>query len=111
MAAQQGGFFDREIFPIAKEDGSVVAKDDGPRAGTTLGAFGRSPAGVQGGRDRDGGGEPLPLNDGAAAVLVITSPKAAQLSRDTLTRIVASAVSGNDPEIIGVTPIDGSPGP
>ena len=108
VAAQQAGFFDREISPIAKEDGSVVAKDDGPRAGTTLERLAQlQPAFKEGGTVT--AGNACPLNDGAAAVLVMSASKAAQLGVAPLARIVASAVSGNDPEIMGVAPIDAVP--
>ncbi|MGO9559902.1 MAG: acetyl-CoA C-acyltransferase [Acidimicrobiales bacterium] len=108
VAAQQSGFFDREIFPITKEDGTVVAKDDCPRAGTTLERLAElRPAFKEGGTVT--AGNACPLNDGAAAVLVMSASKAAQLGVRPLARIVASAVSGNDPEIMGVAPIDAVP--
>jgi acetyl-CoA C-acetyltransferase len=109
VAAQANGFFDREITPVTKEDGTVVSKDDCPRAGTTLERL----AELQPAFKPEGGsvtaGNSCPLNDGAAAVLVMSRTKADQLGLKPLARIVASAVSGNDPEIMGVAPIEAVP--
>jgi acetyl-CoA C-acetyltransferase len=106
VEAQKNGFFGREISPIAKEDGTVVSADDGPRPNTTLERL----AELQPAFKPEGGtvtaGNSCPLNDGAAAVLVTSRQKAHQLGLRPLARIVASAVSGNDPEIMGVAPID-----
>jgi acetyl-CoA C-acetyltransferase len=108
VAAQNAGFFDREITPITKDDGTVVAADDGPRPGTTLERLAElQPAFKEGGTVT--AGNACPLNDGAAAVLVMSASKAAQLGVTPLARVVASAVSGNDPEIMGVAPIDAVP--
>jgi acetyl-CoA C-acetyltransferase len=109
VAAQANGFFDREITPVTKEDGTVVSTDDCPRPGTTLERL----AELQPAFKPEGGsvtaGNSCPLNDGAAAVLVMSRTKADQLGLKPLARIVASAVSGNDPEIMGVAPIDAVP--
>jgi len=109
VAAQANGFFDREITPVTKDDGTVVSKDDCPRPGTTLERL----AELQPAFKPEGGsvtaGNSCPLNDGAAAVLVMSRTKADQLGLKPLARIVASAVSGNDPEIMGVAPIDAIP--
>ncbi len=109
VAAQENGFFEREITPVTKEDGTVVSKDDGPRPGTTLERL----AELQPVFKPEGGtvtaGNSCPLNDGAAAVLVMSRTRANQLGLKPLARIVASAVSGNDPEIMGVAPIDAIP--
>jgi acetyl-CoA C-acetyltransferase len=109
VAAQENGFFEREITPVTKEDGTVVSKDDGPRPGTTLERL----AELQPVFKPEGGtvtaGNSCPLNDGAAAVLVMSLTRANQLGLKPLARIVASAVSGNDPEIMGVAPIDAIP--
>ena len=108
VAAQAAGFFDREITPITKEDGTVVSKDDGPRPGTTLERLAElQPAFKEGGTVT--AGNACPLNDGAAAVMVTSASRAAALGITPLARIVASAVSGNDPEIMGVAPIDAVP--
>jgi len=109
VAAQEQGVFEREISPVTKEDGTVVDKDDGPRPGTTLERL----AELQPVFKPEGGtvtaGNACPLNDGAAAVLVMSRARADHLGLKPLARIVASAVSGNDPEIMGVAPIDAVP--
>ncbi|MHB1447175.1 MAG: acetyl-CoA C-acyltransferase [Acidimicrobiales bacterium] len=109
VAAQAAGFFEREITPITKEDGTVVSQDDCPRPGTTLEAL----ANLKPAFKPDGGtvtaGNSCPLNDGAAAVMVMSRQKADELGIKPLARIVASAVSGNEPEIMGVAPIDAIP--
>ncbi|HEX9776207.1 MAG TPA: acetyl-CoA C-acyltransferase [Actinomycetota bacterium] len=105
VAAQERGFFDNEISPVAKPDGSVVSKDDGPRAGTTLEKL----ASLKPAFKPDGvvtAGNACPLNDGAAAVVIMSDERAKQLGIAPLARIVASAVSGIDPEIMGVGPIE-----
>ena len=106
VAAQEAGIFDWEITPVTKEDGTVVTKDDGPRAGTTVEKL----AQLQPVFKPEGGtvtaGNACPLNDGAAAVVVMSRAKADQLGITPLARIVASAVSGNNPEIMGVAPIE-----
>lgn len=109
VAAQESGFFGREISPVTKDDGTVVSKDDCPRPGTTLERL----AELQPAFKPEGGtvtaGNACPLNDGAAAVLVMSRTRADQLGLKPLARIIASAVSGNDPEIMGVAPIDAIP--
>lgn len=105
VAAQESGFFAREITPYTLEDGTVVDKDDCPRAGTTLEKLSElkpvfKPDGVV------TAGNSCPLNDGAAAVLVMSDEKAESLGLKPLARIVASSVSGLAPEIMGVGPIE-----
>jgi acetyl-CoA C-acetyltransferase len=108
VAAQASGFFDREISPVTKEDGTVVDRDDGPRRNTTLERLAElQPAFKEGGTVT--AGNACPLNDGAAAVLVMSRTRAEELGVRPLARIVASAVSGNNPEIMGVAPIDAIP--
>ena len=106
VAAQEAGIFDWEITPVTKADGTVVSKDDGPRAGTTVEKLSQ----LQPVFKPEGGtvtaGNACPLNDGAAAVVVMSRAKAEQLGITPLARIVASAVSGNNPEIMGVAPIE-----
>jgi acetyl-CoA C-acetyltransferase len=105
VAAQENGFFDREISPYTLPDGTVVSKDDGPRAGTTLEKL----ASLKPAFKEDGvvtAGNACPLNDGAAAVLVMSDERARELGLEPLARIVASAVSGLAPEIMGVGPIE-----
>jgi len=104
VAAQANGIFDREISPVTKEDGTVVDKDDGPRPNTTLEKLAElQPAFKEGGTVT--AGNACPLNDGAAAVMVTSLSRAQQLGLKPLARIVASAVGGNNPEIMGVAPI------
>lgn len=109
IAAQENGFFDREIVPITKPDGTVVDKDDCPRAGTTMEAL----AQLKTAFNPDGGtvtaGNSCPLNDGAAAVIVMSRTRAEQLGIKPLARILATAYSGNEPEYMGVAPIDAIP--
>ncbi|MFP5327842.1 MAG: acetyl-CoA C-acyltransferase [Acidimicrobiia bacterium] len=105
VAAQENGFFEREITPVTLEDGTVVSKDDGPRPGTTAEKLAQlKPAFREDGRVT--AGNACPLNDGAAAVLVMSEEKAAALGLKPLARIIASAVSGLAPEIMGVGPIE-----
>ena len=109
VAAQAAGFFDREITPITKEDGTVVSKDDCPRPGTTLEGLAQLKPAFKPEGGTVTAGNSCPLNDGAAAVLVMSRQRADELGVTPLARIVASAVSGNEPEIMGVAPIDAIP--
>jgi acetyl-CoA C-acetyltransferase len=105
VAAQKNGFFAREISPYTKEDGTVVDTDDGPRASSTLEKLaGLEPAFKPGGVVT--AGNACPLNDGAAAILVMSTERAEQLGVTPLARIIASSVSGVAPEIMGVGPIE-----
>ncbi len=104
VAAQESGFFEREIIPVTTPDGKVVTKDDGPRPGTTLeGLAGLKPVFREGGTVT--AGNACPLNDGAAAVIVMSDTKARELGITPLARIVASGVTGLNPEIMGLGPI------
>ena len=99
VAAQESGFFEREITPW---DG--VAKDDGPRAESTFEKLSTlEPAFKPGGKVT--AGNSCPLNDGAAAVVVMSDTRAKELGLKPRARIIASAVSGVEPEIMGVGPI------
>jgi acetyl-CoA C-acetyltransferase len=99
------GFFEREITPITLDDGTVVSKDDGPRPGTTYeGVSQLKPVFRPDGTIT--AGNACPLNDGAAAVLVMSDTKAKQLGLTPLARIVSSGVSGLNPEIMGLGPIE-----
>src|SRR5438874_4133343 len=103
--AQKNGFFDREIIPLTLPNGNVVTQDDGPRPGTTLEKLAQlQPAFKEGGKVT--AGNACPLNDGAAAVLVMDEDKARSLGLTPLARIIASSVSGLAPEIMGVGPIE-----
>src|SRR5215208_2924915 len=105
VAAQENGVFDREISPYTLPNGDVVSKDDGPRAGTSLEKLGSLKPAFK----EDGvvtAGNACPLNDGAAAVLVMAEDKARSLGLEPKARIIGSAVSGLAPEIMGVGPIE-----
>ena len=105
VEAQKNGFFDREITPVELPDGTIVDKDDGPRPGTTVEKLSElKPAFKDDGKVT--AGNACPLNDGAAAVLVMDEDKAGSLGLEPLARIKASAVSGLAPEIMGVGPIE-----
>jgi acetyl-CoA C-acetyltransferase len=105
VANQANGFFEREIIPVTLADGTVISKDDGPRAGTTLeGLANLKPVFRQGGTVT--AGNACPLNDGAAAVIVMSDAKAKELGITPLARIVASSVTGLNPEIMGLGPVD-----
>ena len=104
-AAMKRGFFEQEITPYTLPDGSVVSKDDGIREGTTLeGVSQLSPVFRPGGTIT--AGNACPLNDGAAAVVVMSDTRAKELGLQPLARIVASGVSALNPEIMGLGPID-----
>lgn len=104
---QSNGFFDREIIPVTRPDGVVVNKDDGPRPDTTLEKLSSlQPAFREGGSVT--AGNACPLNDGAAAVIVMSDTKAKELGLTPLARIVSSGVSGLNPEIMGLGPIEAS---
>ncbi len=101
------GFFEREIAPITLADGTVVSKDDGPREGVTIeGVRSLNPVFRESGTVT--AGNCCPLNDGAAAVVVMSDAKAAQLGLTPLARVVATGVSALSPEIMGLGPIEAS---
>jgi acetyl-CoA C-acetyltransferase len=105
VAAQDSGFFGREISPYALDDGTVVDKDDGPRRGTTLEKLAElKPAFKEGGKVT--AGNACPLNDGGAAVIIMSDERARQLDIKPIARIIATSVSGIEPEIMGVGPIE-----
>jgi acetyl-CoA C-acetyltransferase len=105
VAHQENGFFEREITPVTLADGTVVAKDDGPRAGTTLEKLASlQPVFRQGGTIT--AGNACPLNDGAAGVIVMSDTRAKELGIKPLARVVSSGVSGLNPEIMGLGPIE-----
>ncbi|MDQ3874767.1 MAG: acetyl-CoA C-acyltransferase, partial [Actinomycetota bacterium] len=104
VAAQDSGFFEREITPYAV-NGAPVSRDDGPRRESSLEKLAQlEPAFVADGKVT--AGNSCPLNDGAAAVVVMSDERAKRLGIQPRARIVASAVSGLDPEIMGVGPIE-----
>lgn len=105
VQSQQNGFFAREITPITTPNGTVVSKDDGPRPNTTMEAL----AGLQPVFRPDGqitAGNACPLNDGAAAVVVMSDSKARELGITPLARIVATGVTALNPEIMGMGPVE-----
>ena len=101
------GFFEREIVPVTLPDGTVISKDDGPRPGTTLeGVSGLKPVFRPDGTVT--AGNCCPLNDGAAAVVIMSDTKARELGLTPLARIVSTGVSGLSPEIMGLGPVEAS---
>jgi len=103
VGSQESGFFDREIVPVTLDDGTEVAKDDGPRASSTLEKLAELPEAFGGGGVT--AGNSCPLNDGAAAVLIMSDTKASELGLEPRARIVTAATYGNEPEYMGVAPI------
>ncbi|WP_330175444.1 acetyl-CoA C-acetyltransferase [Streptomyces sp. NBC_01498] len=101
------GFWEREITPVTTPDGTVVAKDDGPRAGITLeGTQGLKPVFRPDGLVT--AGNCCPLNDGAAALVIMSDTKARELGVTPLARIVSTGVSALSPEIMGYGPVEAS---
>jgi acetyl-CoA C-acetyltransferase len=104
VAAQQDGSFDKEIIPVTLPDGTQVTKDDGPRASSTVEKLAElKPVFREDGRVT--AGNSCPLNDGAAAVLVMSEDRARELGLEPRARIITSATWGNEPEYMGVAPI------
>jgi acetyl-CoA C-acetyltransferase len=104
VKSQEDGFFDREIAPVTLPDGTVVEKDDGPRASSTLEKLSSLPPAFK----EDGkvtAGNSCPLNDGAAAALIMSDEKAKELGLTPRARIITAATWGNEPEYMGVAPI------
>jgi acetyl-CoA C-acetyltransferase len=105
VAARDGGHFDREIVSVTTPDGTEVTRDDGPRPGTTMEKL----AELKPVFDPENGtvtaGNACPLNDGAAAVLVMSEERAGELGLKPRARIVASSVAAIRPEIMGLGPI------
>jgi acetyl-CoA C-acetyltransferase len=104
VRSQEDGFFDREIVPVTTPDGNEVAKDDGPRASSTLEKLSQLPPAFR----EDGkvtAGNSCPLNDGAAAALVMSADRAKELGLRPRARIITAATWGNEPEYMGVAPI------
>jgi acetyl-CoA C-acetyltransferase len=101
------GFFAREITPITTPDGSVVSTDDGPRAGVTLEAVAAlRPVFRETGTIT--AGNCCPLNDGAAAVVIMSDTKAHQLGLTPLARVVSTGLTALSPEIMGMGPVEAS---
>jgi len=107
VESQNNGYFEREIIPIPLPTGQTVTKDDGPRPGTTVEVL----AGLKPAFREDGqvtAGNSCPLNDGAAAVVVMSDTRARELGLEPLARILASGVSAVEPELMGLGPIESS---
>ncbi|BBA97751.1 putative acetyl-CoA acetyltransferase [Actinacidiphila reveromycinica] len=105
--ALANGFWEREITPVTLPDGSVVATDDGPRAGVTMeGVAGLKPVFRPDGTVT--AGNCCPLNDGAAALVVMSDTKARELGVTPLARVVSTGVSALSPEIMGYGPVEAS---
>jgi len=101
------GFWQREITPVTLPDGTVVSTDDGPRAGVTMeGVAGLKPVFRPDGRVT--AGNCCPLNDGAAAVVIMSDTKARELGITPLARIVSTGVTALSPEIMGLGPVEAS---
>ncbi|MGD9530208.1 acetyl-CoA C-acetyltransferase [Pseudonocardia sp.] len=101
------GFFAREITPVTLPDGTVVEQDDGPRPGVTYEAVSQlKPVFRPDGRVT--AGNCCPLNDGAAALVVMSDRKAAELGITPLARVVSTGVTGLSPEIMGYGPVEAS---
>jgi acetyl-CoA C-acetyltransferase len=107
VAAQNNGFFAREIVPVTTPDGGVVEADEGPRPDTTTDKLAAlKPVFREDGRVT--AGNACPLNDGAAAVVVMDADRAAELGIRPLARVVATAVTALQPEIMGLGPVAAS---
>ena len=104
VKSQEDGFSAREIVPVTLPDGTEVAKDDGPRASSTLEKLSELPEAFEGGGGVTAGNS-CPLNDGAAAVLIMSDTRAKELGLAPRARIVTAATHGNEPEYMGVAPI------
>jgi acetyl-CoA C-acetyltransferase len=107
VRSQENGFFEREITPVTLPDGTEVARDDGPRPDTTVEKL----AALKPAFRPDGkitAGNACPLNDGAAATIVMSDTRARELGIDPLARIVSSGVTALNPEIMGLGPIEAS---
>lgn len=105
--SQESGFWSREITPLVLPDGTTVSQDDSPRAGTTLEAVSALDPVFR----PDGtvtAGNACPLNDGAAALVIMSDTKAAQLGLTPLARVVSTGLSALSPEIMGLGPVEAS---
>jgi acetyl-CoA C-acetyltransferase len=107
VQSQTDGFFEREIIPVERPDGATVSRDDGPRPNTTVEVLATlKPAFREDGKVT--AGNSCPLNDGAAAVVVMSHTRAKELGITPLARIVATGLSALAPEIMGLGPIQAS---
>jgi acetyl-CoA C-acetyltransferase len=107
VKARDGGFFDREIIPVPLPNGSTFKRDDGPRPGTTMEVLATlQPAFRENGTVT--AGNSCPLNDGAAAVVVMSDKRAKELGIKPIARVVSTGLSALEPEYMGLGPIDAS---
>src|SRR5438270_675370 len=107
VKARDNGFFEREIIPVPLPNGQVFTKDDGPRPGTTVEVLATlQPAFRENGTIT--AGNSCPLNDGAAAVVVMSDRRAKELGLKPIARVVATGLSALEPEFMGLGPIDAS---
>src|SRR5437879_4257431 len=107
VKARDDGFFDREIIPVPLPSGEMFTKDDGPRPGTTMEVL----AGLKPAFREDGtvtAGNSCPLNDGAAAVVVMSERRAKELGIKPLARVVSTGMTALEPELMGLGPIEAS---
>src|SRR5260370_39776912 len=101
VAAQNNGFFDREIIPVPLPSGAMFTKDDGPRPGTTVEVL----ATLKPAFREDGtvtAGNSCPLHDGAAAVVVMSARKAKELGLKPLARVISTGLTALEPEFMGL---------
>src|ERR1039458_4552508 len=107
LKAQENGAFDREIIPVPLLNGDQMSKDEGPRSGTTEETLaGLRPGFRKGGRVT--AGNSCPLNDGAAAAVIMSDTRAKQLGIKPIARIVSTGVSALEPELMGLGPVEAS---
>src|SRR5215208_389083 len=104
VKSQEDGFFDREIVPVELPDGTEATKDDGPRPSSTLEKLAELPEAFEGGGGVTAGNS-CPLNDGAAAVLVMSENRAKELGLKPRAKLLTAATHGLEPEYMGVAPI------
>jgi len=107
VTSQNDGFFEREIIPVPLPNGSTMARDEGPRPGTTPEVL----ATLKPAFREDGlvtAGNACPLNDGAACVVVMSDKRARELDIKPLARIVSTGLGALQPELMGLGPIDAS---
>jgi acetyl-CoA C-acetyltransferase len=107
VQSQDSGFFDHEIIPVPLPNGQTFIKDDGPRRNSSLEALAAlEPAFRPGGEVT--AGNSCPLNDGAAAVVVMSDRRAKELGIKPIARVVSTGLSALEPEFMGLGPIDAS---
>jgi len=107
VQSQDNGFFEREIVPVPLPNGQTFTKDDGPRRNTSLEALAALEAAFRPGGEVTAGNS-CPLNDGAAAVVVMSDRRAKELGIKPIARVVSTGLSALEPEFMGLGPIDAS---